>query len=336
MSTELARFDGLGDRMAYAKALAEASLLPAAYRKAPANVLLAMEYGDALGLAPVAAIQGIHVVDGKPTASAQLIGALVRRAGHRLRVEASADGLSATATVIRSDDPDFTFTAHWDMARATAAGLAGKGVWKLYPANMLKARAITEVARDACPEVLSGVAYTAEELEPSGPVPVVEYTPEPERFGYDQADDIVEAELVETKPLIDLESAKDRARFHAVFEETPLLGDDTQADIDLETSSGRAEFQALMAEEPRSYNAPGPLGRAQRSAPATPDQAKFLRAQLAERYAANDPEDILDMIRPALLDAGLGDLDQLTDLSKRQASHLLDLLKAGKMTGGKA
>jgi hypothetical protein len=154
----------LGDRMTYAKALAEANLLPAAYRKQPANVLLAMEYADALGLSPIAAIQGVHVIDGKPTASAQLIGALVRKAGHRLRVQVADDGTAARATIIRRDDPEFEFVSVWTLDRAQAAGLTGKGTWKQYPTNLLKARAITEVARDACPEVLSGVAYTAEEL----------------------------------------------------------------------------------------------------------------------------------------------------------------------------
>lgn len=154
--------DNLPERMEYAKALASSDLLPKQYRGHPANVLVAVEYGAALGIAPMAAIQGVHVVEGRPTASAQLIGALVRNAGHRLRV--TGDDQHATATIIRRDDTDFTFTATWTIARAAKAGLTGKGVWKSYPAAMLKARAITEVARDACPEVLAGVAYTEEEL----------------------------------------------------------------------------------------------------------------------------------------------------------------------------
>lgn len=162
--TDLVRQAPLNDRMHYAKALAEANLLPAAYRKQPANVLLAMEYGDALGLSPIAAIQGVHIIDGKPTASAQLIGALVRKAGHRLRVKVNEAGTAAKAVIIRRDDPEFEFESVWTLERAQAAGLLGKGTWKQYPAAMLKSRAITEVARDACPEVLSGVAYTAEEL----------------------------------------------------------------------------------------------------------------------------------------------------------------------------
>jgi len=165
----------LSERITYSKALSASDLLPKQYRGRPENVLVALEYGAALGLAPMAAIQGIHVVEGKPTASAQLIGALVRMAGHRLRV--TGNDTEAHAQIIRTDDPDFAFESVWTIDRAARAGLTGKGVWKSYPAAMLKARAITEVARDACPEVLAGVAYTAEELEPAGPPPVSRHAP---------------------------------------------------------------------------------------------------------------------------------------------------------------
>ena len=163
-STELARQTGnsLTDRMAYARALASAGLLPRAYRDNPGNVLLAMELGDALGIRTIQAIQGIHVIEGKPSASADLIASLVRRAGHRLRI--SGDDTTATAVIIRADDPDFTFTCTWTIDRARVAGLLGKGVWQSYPASMLKARAITEVARAGASDALYGVIYTPEEL----------------------------------------------------------------------------------------------------------------------------------------------------------------------------
>lgn len=150
------------DRMRYAEALSGASLLPDSYRGKPANVLLALEYGAALGIAPMVAIQQVHVIQGRPVASAQLIGALVRKAGHRLRV--SGDDRRAVCEIVRFDDPDFTFRSEWTIERAAAAKLTGKDTWRQYPANMLRARAITECARDACPEALAGVSYTAEEL----------------------------------------------------------------------------------------------------------------------------------------------------------------------------
>ena len=186
----------LDSKVTYAKHLAQAGLLPKAYQGQPANLLLAMEYADALGIPTMTAISGVHIVDGKPTASAGLMSALVRRAGHKLRV--TGDDTQATAEIIRADDPDFTFRSVWTMERAKAAGLAGKGVWKSYPAAMLKARAISEVARDACQEALSGVIYTPEELGASvvvtadGEMAPVDLTPEPA-----EPVDIVDAEVVE-------------------------------------------------------------------------------------------------------------------------------------------
>jgi len=156
-------------KLAYAHELAASGLLPSAYRRQPANVLWAVEYGEMLGLPPMAAMTGVHVIEGKPTASAGLISALVRRAGHKLRVR--GDGKSATCQIVRADDPDYTFEVTWTLRKngddnpsAEEAGLLGKNTWKNYPASMLKSRAITQCARDACEEALFGLHYTAEEL----------------------------------------------------------------------------------------------------------------------------------------------------------------------------
>lgn len=154
--------DNLPALIDYSKALSASDLLPDAYRGKPANVLVAMEYGEALGLAPMAAIQGITVIKGKPTASASLMAGLVRRAGHILRV--SGDDKRAECTIIRSDDPEFEFKAVWTIDRAKKAGLTSNPTWGKYPEAMLKARAISECARNACSEILAGVQYTPEEL----------------------------------------------------------------------------------------------------------------------------------------------------------------------------
>lgn len=166
MTAELVPHHGatsLPDMVRYAEHLAEANLLPRQYQQRPANVLYAMEYGRTLGITPLAAITGIHVIEGKPSASAALISGLVRQAGHKLRVR--GDDKQAWAQIIRSDDPEYDgYQVTWTLDRAKQAGLANKDVWKKYPAAMLKARAITEVARDACEEVLFGLHYTPEEL----------------------------------------------------------------------------------------------------------------------------------------------------------------------------
>ncbi|MEV5509026.1 hypothetical protein [Streptomyces orinoci] len=149
-------------KLDYCKAFAASGLLPRQFRGQPANLLYAVEYAESLGLHPMVAITGVHVIEGKPTASAALISALVRRAGHRLRIK--GDATCAVAQIIRTDDPDWTFEARFTIDDARRAGLLGKDVWKKYPAAMLKARAISAVARDACEEALFGIHYTPEEL----------------------------------------------------------------------------------------------------------------------------------------------------------------------------
>lgn len=210
VSTDIATQDDLHARMDYAKALAASDLLPAQFRGKPANVLVAVEYGRALGVEPMAAIQGITVIQGKPTASAQLVGALVRRAGHRLRIIKHDNG-AVEAQIVRRDDPEFTFRAVWTMERAKSAGLTGKGgSWTHFPMAMLVARATTEVAREACPDVLSGVAYTEEELEPipSGPVSTshlsVPSVGTVDTTTGEVEPDVAEAEVVEDEPEQDL------------------------------------------------------------------------------------------------------------------------------------
>jgi hypothetical protein len=152
----------LAAQMDYARALAESNLLPKQYHRQPANLLWAISYGQTLGVDPMTAVQSIHVINGRPTASADLIAGLVRRAGHKLRV--TGDDRQAVAQIIRADDPGFTFEVTWTWDRAVAAKLTGKDTWKQFPAAMLKARAVTEVARAACSEILQGTIYTPEEL----------------------------------------------------------------------------------------------------------------------------------------------------------------------------
>lgn len=177
-STEVATVGTLPAKLEYARFLATSGLLPRHYRDNPGNVLFAVEYASMLDLPPMAAITGIHVIDGRPTASAALMTALVRRAGHRLRVSFDPASMTAVAELTRADDPGFTFRASWDLSRALTAGLVqlrdgrpwardrhGDPLpWERYTQNMLKARAVSEVSRDGAEEALMGMHYTPEEL----------------------------------------------------------------------------------------------------------------------------------------------------------------------------
>jgi hypothetical protein len=114
-------------------ALREQSQALAASRIVPSNlygraddVLLIVMAGRELAVPPVMALSRIHVVEGKPTLSAELMRALVLRAGHHLHVEKSTD-TEVTIVGWRKGEQDYPSRVTWSMARAKTAGLAGKG-----------------------------------------------------------------------------------------------------------------------------------------------------------------------------------------------------------------
>lgn len=152
-------------QMEYAKVVSTASLLPESYRGKPADILVAVGLGQSMGLSPAESLYRIAVIKGKPTASAELIAANVRKAGHRLRVETLPDGSGVKATIWRTDDPEFPHTVIRDMAWAKDMGLVNNDNYKKQALTMLQWRAITAVARLACPEALYGVQYTPDEAE---------------------------------------------------------------------------------------------------------------------------------------------------------------------------
>lgn len=107
-----------------ATALAKSDLVPRDYRNKPANVLVAIGLGRSLGLEPAQALYGMHVIEGKPSPTAKVQAALVRGAGHRLRILDSGP-TSVTVEITRKDDPDYPISVTYDTDKAAAAGFFG-------------------------------------------------------------------------------------------------------------------------------------------------------------------------------------------------------------------
>lgn len=155
---------GLQERADYIARLAPSTILPTAYRGNAANAFVAAETGAALGLEPLQALASIAVINGRATLSSDLMAAVIRRAGHTLRIVENSPE-SVTATLIRADDKTFKFEVTWDKDKAAKAGLWGqRGPWSQYPTQMLRARAITEVARQGASEALMGMIYSPEDF----------------------------------------------------------------------------------------------------------------------------------------------------------------------------
>ena len=198
MSSELT----IGEQKDIAALYAQSTLVPEAFRNKPADVFVAVTLGQSVGISPIQSLSEINVIKGKPTMSASLIAAQVRKAGHKLRIEVNETPgkESAICTIIRRDDPDHPFVSKRDRAWAQRMGLLNNSNYIKQPATMLKKRAITDCARDACSEALCGIDYTPDEMsdldDVEARVEETEKTVEPT-----QNAEIVEAEIVdEAKP----------------------------------------------------------------------------------------------------------------------------------------
>lgn len=134
----------------------------------PQAVMSTLLAGRELGLQSMAALRAIHIIEGKPTLSADLIRALVIRSGlaeYFRCSERSAE--KATFVTKRTGDPEMSLTVTiGEMRTAWAKDQAAwdKSAWGKNPADMLVARAGSKLARLVYPDVVHGV-YTREEIE---------------------------------------------------------------------------------------------------------------------------------------------------------------------------
>jgi hypothetical protein len=175
--------------------------------------------GEELGIGPMASMTGIHIIDGKPSLSANLLGVQVKRSG---RYDFKPKSLSAEKVVVTFYDGDeelgdseFTIEQARQIDVKTKKGwikLADKPAWKNYPQAMLFARALSQGVRLFCPDVTAGSpAYTPEELgaevDAEGEVVHVESVVEPVEATAAKLDPARVANLIEgieiVKPALD-------------------------------------------------------------------------------------------------------------------------------------
>lgn len=141
-----------------AKAMASSGYFKDAAQLAQAVVKILA--GQEMGFGPFASMNGINIIQGRPSVSANLMAAAVKRSGrYNYRVAEMTDkrcaivffeaGQQIGESVFTDDD-------------AKKAGTQNMGK---FPRNMLFARAMSNGVRWYCPDVFSGSAvYTPEEL----------------------------------------------------------------------------------------------------------------------------------------------------------------------------
>lgn len=196
------------DAWKLAARIAGTSFVPEGLRDDPNAVLAAILWGGEVGIGAIQALNGIDVIKGKVSPSAELMRALVLRAGHTLHIEESS---SERCTIFgKRRDGTAEMRVTWTLDDAKRAGLLGGSGWTKYPRAMLLARSSSEICRGIFSDAIAGLGYAPDETaeiiggtweptEDTEPVQVAATVGVPEVL-VDSDDDVVDAEIVEDEP----------------------------------------------------------------------------------------------------------------------------------------
>lgn len=168
-----------------AETLAKSNLIPDALKGKVPDVVVQILAGQELGLAPMASIRGVHIVQGKPLLAADTMVALVLGSGlaeYFSMVEETADRVTYETKRKGSPHPQ---RATWSDEDTKTAGLNTKDNWRLHKKQMRRARAKAILARDVYPDVIAG-CYDPDEI--AVPLQRIEHA------------DVVDAEYTEAPP----------------------------------------------------------------------------------------------------------------------------------------
>lgn len=158
----------ISEAIEFSKMLADSQMVPRAYQGKPQDIMVCVQWGMELGLAPMQALQNIAVINGKPSVYGDAMMALVQASPVCEGVDESVEGEGTpnpVAVCIARRKGRNPVIVRFSVEDAKRAGLWGKqGPWTAYPKRMLQMRARGFALRDAFPDVLKGL-ITAEEAQ---------------------------------------------------------------------------------------------------------------------------------------------------------------------------
>ena len=158
----------MAEAMQFSETLAASSMVPRQYQGKPQDILVCVQWGLEIGLAPMQALQNIAVINGKPSVYGDAAMALVQASSACEDVQEYFEGegtANPIAVCVAQRKGRKPVVAKFSIEDAKRAGLWGKqGPWTQYPRRMMQMRARGFALRDAFPDVLKGL-ITAEEAQ---------------------------------------------------------------------------------------------------------------------------------------------------------------------------
>ena len=158
----------LTEAIQFSDMLASSNMVPKQYQGKPQDILVCVQWGYEMGLAPMQALQNIAVINGKPSVYGDAAMALVQASPVCEDVEEFFENEGTPnpiAVCVAKRKGRKPVIAKFSVEDAKRAGLWGKqGPWSAYPKRIMQMRARGFALRDAFPDVLKGM-ITAEEAQ---------------------------------------------------------------------------------------------------------------------------------------------------------------------------
>ena len=158
----------LTEAITFSEMLSNSNMVPKAYQNKPQDILVCVQWGMEMGLAPMQALQNIAVINGKPSVYGDAMMALVQASAvcddveEYFENEGTPNPVAVCVAKRKNRKP---VVAKFSVEDAKRAGLWGKqGPWSAYPKRMMQMRARGFALRDAFPDVLKGL-ISAEEAQ---------------------------------------------------------------------------------------------------------------------------------------------------------------------------
>lgn len=195
-----------GELQVFATVASRSNMVPKDYANRPEAIIIAVQMGSEIGLAPMQSLQNIAVINGRPSLWGDAMLALVKAhpayRGCVETIEGEGDSRVARCEMRRDGEPPIVRT--FSVSDAKEAGLWKKaGPWTQYASRMLQMRARGFAVRDGFPDALRGLISAEEARDipadtftgPTIEVKVEESSPEARKPTVAEWLDGLEAEL---------------------------------------------------------------------------------------------------------------------------------------------
>jgi hypothetical protein len=159
MNNELA----LSEVMTLGQALAESKYFSDA--KEASQAVVKVLAGQELGIGPIAAMSGIHIIKGRTEIGANILASLVKSPNSRYNYHVR-EHTNQTCVIEFFENGESVGVSEFSMDDAKQAGLHNKDTYKQTPRNMLFARSMSNGVKWFCPDITNGqVVYAPGEIE---------------------------------------------------------------------------------------------------------------------------------------------------------------------------